>query len=149
MDFSKEVYSECDSKALSLDPDTYALIDMGKNHVGLFSFELEVKEAVYVNAGGDAAKEGVVNGKSITVFPLFEQPYNVPIEEKKGGHGGGDTVLLNDLFGVPEYDPYKRAAGYIDGAMSILTGIAANKSIASGMPVDVMSMVDLPGYRKI
>ena len=44
MDFSKEVYSECDSKALSLDPDTYALIDMGKNHVGLFSFELEVKE---------------------------------------------------------------------------------------------------------
>ena len=65
------------------------------------------------------------------------------------GHGGGDTVLLNDIFGVPDHDPYKRAAGYIDGAMSILTGISANKSMASGMPVDVMSLVDIPGYRKI
>ena len=111
--------------------------------------ELVVTEAVYVNAGGDAKNEGVVNGKSITVYPMFGEPYNVPIEEKKGGHGGGDTVLLNDLFGIPVPDPFNRAAGYKDGAMSILTGIAANKSIASGLPVDVMSLVDLPGYRKL
>ncbi len=67
----------------------------------------------------------------------------------KGGHGGGDKVLLNDLFGIPVEDPFKRAASHIDGAMSILTGISANKSIATGMPVDVMSLVDLPGFRKI
>ena len=58
-------------------------------------------------------------------------------------------MLLNDLFGTPAEDPYKRAAGYIDGALSILTGVSANKSIATGMPVDVMSLVDLPGCRKI
>ena len=111
--------------------------------------ELDVKEAVYVNAGGDSKNEGVVNSKTITVYPLFGAPYNVEIPAGTGAHGGGDAVLLNDLFGTPVEDPYKRAAGYLDGALSILTGISANKSISTGMPVDVMSLVDLPGYRKI
>ena len=104
--------------------------------------ELEVVEAVYINGCGASSSEGVVAGKKITVYPMFGDAYNVPIEEGKGGHGGGDRVLLNDLFGVPEYDPYNRAASHIDGAMSILTGIAANKSIASGMPVDIKTLVD-------
>ena len=111
--------------------------------------ELDVKEAVYVNAGGDSKNEGVVNSKSITVYPLFGAPYNVEIPKGTGAHGGGDAVLLNDLFGTPVEDPYKRAAGYLDGALSILTGVSANKSISTGMPMDVMSLVDLPGYRKI
>ena len=110
--------------------------------------EMNVTEAVYINGSGSSKYEGVVNGKSITVFPMHGEAYNVPIEEGEGGHGGGDKVLLNDIFGVPEYDPFNRAASHIDGAMSILTGIAANKSIASGMPVDVLSLVDLPGYRR-
>ena len=111
--------------------------------------EIEVIESVYINAGGDSSKEGVVKGKKITVYPMFGEGYNVPIEEGKGGHGGGDSVLLNDLFGTPDEDPYKRAAGYIDGAMSILTGISANKSIATGMPVEVLSLVELPGFRNL
>ncbi len=111
--------------------------------------ELEVVEAVYVNAGGESSKEGVVESKKITVYPMFGDAYNVPIEEGVGGHGGGDRVLLNDLFGTPVEDPFKRAASHVDGAMSILTGISANKSIASGMPIDVMSLVDIPGFRKI
>jgi len=111
--------------------------------------EIEVIEAVYINAGGDSANEGVVKGKTITVYPMFGNAYNVPIEEGVGGHGGGDRVLLNDLFGVPEEDPFKRAASHVDGAMSILTGISANKSIATGMPVDVLSQVELKGYRNL
>ena len=104
--------------------------------------ELEVVEAVYINGCGASSSEGVVSGKKITVYPMFGDAYNVPIEEGVGGHGGGDKVLLNDLFGVPEYDPFNRAASHIDGAMSILTGIAANKSIAGGMPVDIKTLVD-------
>ena len=110
--------------------------------------EYDVVEAVYVNGGGDSDKEGVVVGKKMTVYPMFGNPYSVEFEEGKGGHGGGDSVLLNDLFGVPEYDPYNRAASHIDGAMSILTGISANKSIATGLPVDVLSLVDIPGFKK-
>ena len=111
--------------------------------------ELEVKEAVYVNAGGDSKNEGVVNSKRITVYPLFGKHYDVEIPEGTGAHGGGDEVLLNDIFGTPAEDPYKRAASYIDGALSILTGVSANKSISTGMPVDVLSLVELPGYRKL
>ena len=110
--------------------------------------EMEVIEAVYINAGGDSKNEGVVKGKKITVYPMFGEGYTVPIEEGVGGHGGGDTVLLNDIFGVLVEDPFKRAASHIDGAMSILTGIAANKSIATGMPVDVLTLVDIPGYKR-
>ena len=110
--------------------------------------ELDVAEEVYINAGGDSDKEGCLKHKSIIVQNLFGQRYEVEIEEGVGGHGGGDAVLLNDIFGIPDEDPYKRAAGYEDGAMSILTGIAGNKSIASGMPVNPLSLVDLPKFRR-
>ena len=61
----------------------------------------------------------------------------------KGGHGGGDVRLLTHIFRGAENDPLGHAAGYVDGAMSILTGIAANKSMATGMPVVVKDLVDL------
>jgi hypothetical protein len=104
--------------------------------------ELYVVEQIYVNAGGDPKLEGATSHKSITVYPQFDVPYEVEIPELEGGHGGGDPVLLEDLFGNPEYDELHRAASHIDGAMSILTGIAANKSIATGMPVNIKDLVD-------
>ncbi|UUZ94260.1 Gfo/Idh/MocA family oxidoreductase [Paenibacillus sp. P25] len=103
--------------------------------------EMEVIEASYVNSGGDQALEGAVKGKKILVHPIFEAPYEVKVEEKAGGHGGGDPVLLNDLFGTPEYDRFNRAASHVDGAMSILTGIAGNRSIRTGLPVQVADLV--------
>ena len=103
--------------------------------------EAEVTEVSYVNAGGDKNMEGAASTRSIKVFPMFEAPYEVPLEEGIGGHGGGDPVLLNDIFGTPTPDPLNRAAGHIDGAMSILTGIAANKSIATGMPINIDDLV--------
>ena len=77
--------------------------------------------------------------------PVKEEPYEVELKKAEGGHGGGDPVLLNDIFGVPEYDPLHRAASHIDGAMSIMTGIAANKSIATGLPVKIKDMINIPG----
>ena len=51
------------------------------------------------------------------------------IEEEEGGHGGGDPIMLNDCSAYRSEDPLNRAASHIDGAMSILTGIAGNISI--------------------
>ena len=72
---------------------------------------------------------------------MFGEPYTVEVPTAKGGHGGGDPILLNDIFGVPVEDKFHRAANQVDGAMSILTGVAANKSIASGLPVKIDSLV--------
>lgn len=103
--------------------------------------EMKIVEQSYINAGGDKALEGALQEQSIKVFPMFDAPYEVEIDEGSGGHGGGDPVLLNDIFGVPVEDPLNRAAGHIEGAMSVLTGIAANKSIASGMPVNIHDLL--------
>jgi predicted dehydrogenase len=103
--------------------------------------QVNVCEASYVNAGDAPAAEGAVRTKNITVFPMFGQPYEVPVEEAQGGHGGGDPRLLEDLFGTPQPDRFNRAASHIDGAMSILTGIAANKSIRTGLPVQIDDLV--------
>jgi len=103
--------------------------------------QASIVENTYVSAGGQLSLEGAVKQKSISVFPMFGEPYEVKIEQAEGGHGGGDPILLNDLFGEPVEDKFNRAASHIDGAMSILTGIAANKSIATGMPVQIDDLV--------
>lgn len=103
--------------------------------------EVNVIEKSYVNGGGDRDLEGAVDDIDITVHPLFGESYKVQIDQGQGGHGGGDPVLLNDLFGQPAPDRFNRAASHIDGAMSILTGIAANQSIRTGQAVQVKGLV--------
>ncbi|KAK0609976.1 oxidoreductase [Bombardia bombarda] len=107
--------------------------------------EVEVVENSYVNSGGDQALEGALERRTITLRKLFEKPQEIEIGESTGAHGGGDSVLLNDLFGEPVTDEYMRAASHIDGAASILTGIAANRSIATGQVVFVDDILQVPG----
>ncbi|OAS21110.1 Gfo/Idh/MocA family oxidoreductase [Paenibacillus oryzisoli] len=103
--------------------------------------EMKVVEKSYVNSGGDKADEGALKAKTITVFPMFAAPYQVEIEEGVGGHGGGDPILLKDIFDKPSDDRFNRAASHVDGAMSILTGIAGNISLRTGQPVAVDKLV--------
>ena len=105
--------------------------------------EYRVKEQVYINGGGDRNEEGAQQMNEIVVYPMFGESYIVEQDKGEGSHGGGDAVLLEDIFGNPKPDPFKRAASHIDGAYSILTGIAANKSIASGLPVKVKDLISL------
>ena len=103
--------------------------------------EMKIIERSYVSGEDDMVHYGATKKEELTVFPMHAPPYQVHVEKKPGGHGGGDPVLLNDIFGVPDHDPFNRAASHVDGAMSILTGIAANKSIATGMPVEIDGLV--------
>ncbi len=75
--------------------------------------------------------------------PLWGKPQVITYEQNdKGGHGGGDVRLLRDIFAGMEDDPLGHAAGYMDGTRSILTGIAANRSIRTGLPVTVTDLVN-------
>ncbi|WP_294506812.1 Gfo/Idh/MocA family oxidoreductase [uncultured Victivallis sp.] len=57
------------------------------------------------------------------------------------GHGGGDERLLRHLFVGVDDDPLGLAADYVDGAKSILTGIGANLSMQTGLPVKVQELI--------
>lgn len=103
--------------------------------------EVRAMEQPYVNGGGEKAQEGALKGVRLLVIPMFEPAYEVEVETAEGGHGGGDPVLLRDLFGPPANDRFHRAASHVDGAMSILTGIAGNRSIKTGQAVNVNELV--------
>ncbi|SDD13418.1 Oxidoreductase family, C-terminal alpha/beta domain [Terribacillus halophilus] len=105
--------------------------------------DARIIEKSYVNSGGEKAEEGQLEQLSIVVSPMFDAPYEVEVNTEKGGHGGGDTVMLQDLFGMPEPDVYSRAATHIDGAMSIMTGIAGNHSLRSGNAVNISELINL------
>jgi predicted dehydrogenase len=72
-----------------------------------------------------------------------ERPRNLEVWTGTGDHGGADPVMLGYLFdpeGV-EPDRFGRASSEREGAWSILTGIAANRSIATGERIDVDAML--------
>ncbi|MFH1085300.1 MAG: Gfo/Idh/MocA family oxidoreductase [Chloroflexota bacterium] len=73
----------------------------------------------------------------IHVYPRLGRPYDVPVEERTGGHGGADALIREHLFGPTAPDPLAQRAGTRAGALSTLVGVAANRSIASGAPVDI------------
>lgn len=86
----------------------------------------------------DEEQLSAFGGQHIWVFPIHGTPYSVEVPEGVGGHGGGDRVMLEQIFHPnPPQDPYQRAASHIEGAASILLGIAANRSIACGQAVEV------------
>ncbi|HZG87823.1 Gfo/Idh/MocA family oxidoreductase [Paenibacillus sp.] len=103
--------------------------------------QLHVGEKSYVNAGGKQSDEGAAKVRQIFVQPIQGEPYEVPLEHAAGGHGGADPILLEDLFGTPQDDPFHRSASHIDGAMSILTGIAGNISLKTGQAVEIKDLV--------
>ncbi len=81
----------------------------------------------------------------LQVFPMFGAPYDVEIPKAEGGHGGGDPVLLEQLFSpMPPEDPYRRAASHIDGAASMLIGASANESMETGLPIQCDDLLPLP-----
>jgi Predicted dehydrogenases and related proteins len=76
-------------------------------------------------------------GERILLQQHWRAPGEVPIPRGEGGHGGGDAILLRDVFIGASDDPLGRAADYIDGVKAIAVGIAGNRSLATGIPVRV------------
>lgn len=67
----------------------------------------------------------------------------IKISNTEGGHGGGDRLLKDKLFGGVTEDPLNQSAGVRDGALSILVGIAARKSCETGKPVKIADLTSI------
>ncbi|MBD3290234.1 gfo/Idh/MocA family oxidoreductase [candidate division KSB1 bacterium] len=104
--------------------------------------EHKCEEQVYVS--GDETIPGALKkeGTWIKIFPHFKPAYEVDIWGGEGGHGGGDPIMLRDIFEPDSVDDkYMRAADHRAGAYSILCGIAANRSIESGKLIHIADLV--------
>jgi predicted dehydrogenase len=82
--------------------------------------------------------------REIMVMDNFQKNYEIFTTPKiKGGHGGGDIRMQRRMFVDQTDNPHHVMAGTRDGAMSILIGIAARKSIEQKRPVRISELTDL------
>jgi predicted dehydrogenase len=104
--------------------------------------EHSLVESVYVN-GTETVQGGVAqDGVRIRLIPLRGAAQDLTPWSAAGDHGGGDRIMLEDIFlPSPAPDKYRRAADARAGAASILVGIAANQSMATGRAVDIADLV--------
>jgi predicted dehydrogenase len=92
-------------------------------------------------AGAALPQAGSGDVVSTRVIPLRGRPRELELWTGSGDHGGGDEVMLNEVFGTAEPDKYKRASDERGGAYSILIGVAANRCFQSGQPVRIADLV--------
>lgn len=113
--------------------------------------ELDIVENIDHLQGDGAAKASKSAFKSVSmrVHPLFGESYEVGVPTGDGGHGGADPVMLADIFASsPDGDPLHRAASHLDGAASILVGIAGNLAMQTGHMIRIPDLFPLPERAK-
>jgi predicted dehydrogenase len=66
----------------------------------------------------------------------------IAVEHGPGGHFGGDPLLHRSLFEVEADDPIGQRAEARAGTLSVLTGVAAARSVDTGQPVEILPLLD-------
>jgi len=112
--------------------------------------ELEVVERAAVLAGADGKvvldpsalpeSSSRTSGQRLTLQRHWEVAQEVKIEEAEGGHGGGDALLLADVFRGPGDDWLERPSSWVDGVRSVAVGMARNESLRTGLPVRIADL---------
>ncbi len=89
-------------------------------------------------------QEEVAEQNDIIVMKNWHDYKVHKIDKARTGHGGGDKRLQDRIFRNPDIpDPLNHAAGTRDGAMSVLIGVAARKSIDENRVVRIEELTDL------
>jgi len=89
--------------------------------------------AVHDAAGTDEVRP---LGERVLLQRHWEKAQEIEIPAGVGGHGGGDAMLLDDVFRGVQNDPLGRAAGYLDGIRSVIVGVSGNTSLAERRAVE-------------
>jgi len=105
---------------------------------------VEKYDSHILGANGEAKPDPAGHSRSLRVQKMFSEPYEVEIANVEGGHGGGDTLLREQIFSAaPPSDVLGRSAGHEQGAASMLVGAAGNLSISTGQPVQIDDLLEL------
>lgn len=109
--------------------------------------EHTIVEQIYV-AGTNAVQGAVAeNGVKTRVIPLRGPAREVEPWSGAGSHGGGDEVMLKELFSLESQpDRYQRAADERGGAYAMLVGAAANRCFETGNGIEIAQLV--PGLQR-
>jgi predicted dehydrogenase len=88
------------------------------------------------------------NYDEIVVSHNFGTREFIRVPHSQSGHGGGDRLLKDSVFGITMDDPLNQTATVRDGALSILIGIAARTSCETGKPVKINDLTSLKAGKK-
>ncbi len=107
--------------------------------------ELDVVESDHVSpAAAGMVKQGAspeAGSVTLTIRPYWKPPYAVELQpHTREGHGGADSRMTGVLLGG-QTDPMHRSATARDGALALLTGLAANQSLRESAPVRVEDLL--------
>jgi predicted dehydrogenase len=104
----------------------------------------ETTESYLLGDGQASASKGPFKQTQMRVYPMFDRPYELEVGVGEGGHGGADPIMLEQIFSPnPPPDPYNRRATHIDGAASVMVGIAANQAMQTGQMVCIDELFPL------
>lgn len=105
--------------------------------------EHTIVEQIYV-AGTNQVQGGVAkDGVKTRIIPLRGAPRDIEPWSGEGSHGGGDAVMLADLFSLESKpDKYLRAADERGGAYAMLVGAAANRCFEMGESVEIAKLIN-------
>src|ERR1044072_5831566 len=105
-------------------------------HIAFNGTKGRLEHSIVEQAGVAGADEtqGKIKDDGVTtrIIPLRGSFKDIEPWTGTGGHGGGDDVMLTEIFGDAPADKYKRASDERGGAYSILIGVAANKCFETG-----------------
>ncbi len=107
---------------------------------GRLTLSMGATPHIITGEGDDTA--GVQYSRECWYHEPFGKARQMELPERpKGGHGGADPVLHEQIFS-PEapHDPLDRNAGHEQGAASILIGVAANHAMEKGRPVKISEL---------
>ncbi|MEO5773893.1 MAG: Gfo/Idh/MocA family oxidoreductase [Sphingomicrobium sp.] len=104
--------------------------------------EHSIVEQAFVAGASRGQSEAKGDTISTRIIPLRGAPRIITPDTGDGAHGGGDAVMLAELFDPKApADPLLRAADERGGAWSALIGIAANRCVETGQPVRIENLV--------
>lgn len=112
-------------------------------HIAFNGTKGRLEHSIVESAGvaGANAVQSRSDKVSIRVIPLRGAAREIAPWTGTGGHGGGDDVMLEEIFGEAPADKYKRVSDERAGAYSCLVGIAANRCFEKGASVRIADLV--------